>query len=95
MAHCPPEKLADIEDVLQALRALPGLTEKKPGIFYIRADGFLHFHIKDGHRWAHVKTGRRGGWDELPLPFDADAAARKDFLAAVRRHQQAFMRPRV
>jgi len=95
MAHCPPEKLEDIEDVLQALRALPGLTEKKPGIFYIRADGFLHFHVKEDRRWAHVKTGRRGGWEELPLPFNPDAAARKAFLSAVRRHQQAFMRPRV
>ena len=95
MAHCPPEQLDDIADVLQELRALPGLAEKKPGIFYIRADSFLHFHVKDGRRWAHVKTGRRGGWAELPLDFNAPAALRKSFLSDVRRHQQACMRPRV
>ena len=95
MAHCPPEQLEDIADVLQELRALPGLAEKKPGVFYIKSDSFLHFHVKDGQRYAHVKTGRRGGWAEVPLDFDATAAARKTFLTTVRRHQQAYMRPRV
>lgn len=95
MAHCPPEQLEDIAEVLQELRALPGLVEKKTGIFYIKSDGFLHFHVKDGRRWAHVKTGRRGGWEEVELAFNAPATARKAFLTTVRRFQQAYMRPRV
>lgn len=91
MAHCPPENLSDIAKVLEQLRALPAVVEKKPGIFYIKSDGFLHFHLKDARRYAHVKTAKRGSWQEVPLDFDATAAAQKAFIAAVKKLHAAYL----
>ena len=72
MAHCPYEQLADLSAVLAVLRALPGITEKKPGIFYWRSKGFAHFHIKNGQRWADVRDGADGG-TPLDLPPGSDS----------------------
>ena len=33
-----------MDDLLAQLRALPGLTEKKRGVFYRKSRAFLHFH---------------------------------------------------
>ena len=41
MAHTKPEQLRDLAVVLAALRRLPGLVEKKPGIFYFKSISFL------------------------------------------------------
>ncbi len=87
MAHCPPDQLKDLADVLAEVRALPGVSEPRPGIFYLRRTPFLHFHSKDGKRWADVRAGRDWG-TEVPLPFDASAQAKTSFLRTVeRRHR--------
>ncbi len=91
MGHCPPEKLADIAKVLEQLRALPRLTEKKPGIFYIGGDGFLHFHEKDGKRWADVKIAKHGSWQDVPLEFGASAAKQKAFITTVKKLRAAYL----
>ena len=72
MAHCPPEKLQDIEDVLEKIRSLEKLKEKGVGIFYLKSKPFLHFHFKDDHRYAHVKKGSQ--WEEVPLNKKSDKA---------------------
>jgi hypothetical protein len=74
--------LSDIARELDAIRALAGMKEKSPGVFYYRAVAFLHFHDKDGKRWADVKTPR--GYQEIEIQFAAGAAARGRFLQAVR-----------
>jgi hypothetical protein len=33
MAHCPPELLDDLTDLLAELRTWAGIVEKKPGVF--------------------------------------------------------------
>lgn len=91
MAHCPYDLLADISDALDRLRALPGMVERKPGIFYIKGDGFLHFHIKDGDRWADVKPKRGGGWERIPLPLNANAAAVGRFTRAVEKAHKSYV----
>lgn len=80
MAHCAYEQLADLEAVLAALRALPGIREPKPGIFYWRGKGFAHFHHKAGRRWADVRDGKDWG-SPLELDFGADAANQAAFIA--------------
>jgi len=42
--HARDADLDRIEDLLVQIRTLPGLTEKKRGIFYRKSRGFLHFH---------------------------------------------------
>lgn len=44
MRHARDQDLDRVEDLLVQLRTLPGLVEKKRGVFYRRSRAFLHFH---------------------------------------------------
>lgn len=44
MKHAGPASLQSLTDLLNRLKVLPGLTEKKPGIFYLKSRACLHFH---------------------------------------------------
>lgn len=57
MRHARPEDLAPLAELLGALRALPGLRERKPGTFYRGAAAFLHFHADPAGLFADVKLG--------------------------------------
>jgi hypothetical protein len=75
VAHCPPELLDDI--------AWAGVVERKPGVFYVRRQPFLHFHLVDGgHRRADVKG--RTTWVQIDLPRPVSAARRRAFLRELR-----------
>jgi len=76
MARCPPELLDDLADLLDEVRAWTGIVEKAPGVFYLRREPFLHFHLAaGGRRRADVKG--RTGWipHELPRPISAPRRA--------------------
>ena len=45
MAHWPAELLDDLTDLLDEVRCWTGVIEKKPGVFYVRREPFLHFHL--------------------------------------------------
>jgi hypothetical protein len=83
MAHCPYELLQDLEPVLEEIRKFPKIKETKPGIFYFKGQGFLHFHInKENKRWADVRDGQ--GWVSLmELPFPPTKTLAKKFLKEV------------
>lgn len=89
MAHCPPEMLADLVAVLAEVRGWAGVREDKPGVFYIRRQPFLHFHLmKDGRRRGDIKTGR--GWISLDLPRPISATRRQALRRELRRqHREA------
>jgi hypothetical protein len=72
MAHARYEELRDLDDVFVAIRALAGIVERSPGIFYLRRSPFLH---RDRARWADVKLGTAWG-AEVPIPFECSAAAK-------------------
>jgi hypothetical protein len=79
VAHCPPELLDDIADVLADVRSWPGIVEKSPGVFYARRQPFLHFHlVKGGRRRADVKG--RAGWTSLDLPRPIAPTRRRALL---------------
>ena len=44
MKHASPQTLEALSSLLNELRLLPGITEKKAGIFYKGGKAFLHFH---------------------------------------------------
>jgi len=44
MRHARDQDLDRLESLLAQLRALPGLVEKKRGVFYRKSRAFLHFH---------------------------------------------------
>lgn len=66
------------------IRALPGLKENKPGIFYRGGKGFLHFHTHQGERWADIRDGQNWG-EPVSLPFAPDTQAQAAFLTIVRK----------
>ena len=85
MARCPIEELDDLADVLAEVRSWPGVVEKKPGVFYVRREPFLHFHLQqDGLRRADVKGAT--GWIPLALPRPLPAARRRAFLRELKTH---------
>jgi hypothetical protein len=82
MGHATREDLLDLADVLGELRKLPGITERSHGIFYVKRTPFLHFHTKDGNRWADVRLGQDWG-PKIPIAFESGARARQQFLKRV------------
>ena len=44
MRHARSDALDELEPFLEELRQLPGLVERKRGVFYRRTRAFLHFH---------------------------------------------------
>jgi hypothetical protein len=89
MAHTKSHDLKDIQEELNKIRELDALKEKSPGIFYYKSDGFLHFHDKDGKRWADIKV--KGEWKELKINFHASKATRESFLANVKKYHKALL----
>jgi hypothetical protein len=60
MRHITPPGLDAIEPLLQRLRTVPDLVERKRGVFYRRSNAFLHFHEDGGDVYADVKLGGDG-----------------------------------
>ncbi|MET0519807.1 MAG: hypothetical protein ABW005_13370 [Burkholderiaceae bacterium] len=83
MKHAGPEALQALQPLLDSLRALPGLTERKPGIFYRKSQAFLHFHEDALGLFADVKLGGPA-FERLPV----DTAAQR--LALLQRLGQAL-----
>ncbi len=84
MAHCAPELLDDLVDVLAEVRGWPNVEEQKPGVFYLRRQPFFHFHwLKDGRR-GDIKGSR--GWVSLDLPRPISATRRQALRRALRKH---------
>lgn len=44
MKHAGAAALGRLADLLGALRGMPALTERSPGVFYRKGRAFLHFH---------------------------------------------------
>ncbi len=76
MGRCSYDKLEELEPAFEKIRKLPLIKEPKPGIFYIKSQGFMHFHEKDGAIWADVRAGKDWG-----TPLDIPAKVTKKFLA--------------
>jgi hypothetical protein len=82
MRHARDEDLDRLEELLAELRTLPGLKEKKRGVFYLKSRAFLHFHEDPKGLFADIGGGPFGG------PFErldvSDAAGRRALVALAR-----------
>jgi len=74
--HAGPAALEQLAPLLRDVRSLPGLTEKRPGVFYRRSRAFLHFHedpaglfadlrTEDGVEFDRSKVDSVAEWDDL------------------------------
>ena len=57
MKHAGQQALDELASLLAEVRLLPGLVERKPGIFYRRGQAYLHFHEDPAGLFADVKLG--------------------------------------
>ena len=74
MARANEETLQRLQPLLAGLRAIPGLAEIKPGIFYIKRLPMLHFHETGDGIVADLKCVEpsTGGFDRFAVGNVAD-----------------------
>lgn len=63
MKHAGPQALGALKAILEKIRALPGLKERTPGVFYRGSKPFLHFHEDPGGLFADVRLSDR--WERI------------------------------
>jgi len=91
MSRARPKDLRDITDVLDVVRAWPKISERAPGVFWIRQSPFLHFHVRGDERRAHAK--RDGAWGaDICVPFGASARAKAALLRELRTRYESCIR---
>ena len=83
MKHATPQALAQIPELLEQLRAIPGLVEKGPGVFYRKGRAFLHFHEDPAGLFADVRPGEE--WVRIEVSGEEGRAA---LLAEIHKGQQ-------
>ena len=79
MKHASQQSLKHLAGLLDQLRAVDGLVERKPGTFYLRSSAFLHFHEDPAGLFADAKL-KPPRFTRLPVNSTDDAA---ELVAAV------------
>lgn len=73
MRHARDEALNQLEPLLQKLRGLDGLRERKRGAFYRGSTAFLHFHEDPSGLFADLKVS--GEWQRMQVDSGTQRAA--------------------
>jgi hypothetical protein len=79
MKHAGQDAVEQLEPLLQILRSVPSLVEKKPGVFYRKSKAFLHFHEDPSGLYADLRVG-----ENFERYRVETAKERAKFLAVVR-----------
>jgi hypothetical protein len=74
MRHARDEDLDRIEDLIQQVRTIPNLKEKKRGVFYLKSKGFLHFHEDPKGMFADLTGADGRGFDRVDVTHPAGQA---------------------
>jgi hypothetical protein len=72
--HANDEDLDQLESLLAALREIPGLTERKRGIFYRRGKAYLHFHQDPAGLFADVRAAGEEDFSRHAVTSDRQRA---------------------
>jgi len=73
MRHATAATLAGFGELLEQLRRIPGLIEKRPGVFYRKGRAFLHFHEDPVGLFADYRPAEE--WLRLAVDTAAGQAA--------------------
>jgi hypothetical protein len=65
MKHAGAAAFEALSDLLDRLRSRTALTERRPGIFYVRGKAFLHFHEDPAGLFADLRVG--SDWQRFPV----------------------------
>ena len=55
MKHASSATIQKLEPLLEKIRCIEGLKEKKPGVYYLKSKAFLHFHEEGDQVYADVR----------------------------------------
>ena len=83
MRHARPDDLDRIQVLLDDLRGVSGLTEKKRGTFYRGSKAFLHFHEHEGDIVVDVRLA--GPATEFERRVVTTRAAQRTLVSDVKR----------
>ena len=72
MRHVGQADLDQLEPLLASLRSVPGLVEKKRGVFYRRSKAFLHFHADPAGLFADVRLSPGGDFERFRVTTVAE-----------------------
>ena len=89
MKHAGDQTLDALEGLLNRLRAVNGLQEKKRGSFYRNSRAFLHFHEDPAGFFADLRVA--DDWQRLPVNSRAEQTA---LLTAARAEIARAPRPK-
>ena len=81
MKHASEAALSTLQELLDELRILPELRERKPGVFYRKSRAFLHFHEDHDRIYADVRLDG-SVFDRVPATTRSD---QKRLLAAIKK----------
>lgn len=73
MRHAREDALNSLEPLLEKLRKLDGLRERKRGAFYRGGSAFLHFHEDPAGLFADLKVD--GEWQRLKVDTKTQQSA--------------------
>lgn len=74
MKHAGPSSLERLSQLLQQLRAVPGIKERRPGCFYRGSVAFLHFHEDGPDLFADAKLSGND-FERLPVTTQSQQRA--------------------
>ena len=73
MKHAGETALDQLEPLLARVRALPGLTEKKRGVFYLKSRAFLHFHEDPNGLFGDIRDETGKDFDRFDVTASGEA----------------------
>ena len=81
MRHATSAALDELEPLITALSEVPGLVEKRRGIFYRRSKAFLHFHEDPTGLYADVRFDEE--FERVRVTTDLDRQALMERVRAL------------
>jgi hypothetical protein len=90
MKHARPEALEKLRPLLARIRALPGLDERRPGVFYVKSRAYLHFHEDPAGMFADVRLTEE--FERFPVNTPQEKRALLELLAENRGGRQPMNR---
>jgi hypothetical protein len=67
MKHAGEGALAQLAPLLAQIRQASGLTEKRPGVFYLKSRAALHFHEDPAGLFADVRPAGAAEFERIDV----------------------------
>lgn len=82
MKHASEATLKELTPLLERIRSMDGLVEKRPGVFYRKSKAFMHFHEDPEGLFVDVRLDFDEPFTRLPVTTSRQRSA---LISSVRR----------